>query len=137
MSYELIDHTADFGLHVKGNDANSLFVNAAHAMFDQITDTRWLKGIKTEHVQVKGNDWPDLMINWLRELLYLWTGKSLLVKVAVIDSLSKHQLSSTVKVDFFDPNHHVIKIEIKGVTYHQVLVRGDKEGWESKIFFDV
>jgi|TARA_B100001964_G_C13926597_1_gene462567 SHS2 domain-containing protein len=137
MSYELIDHTADFGLHVKGNDANSLFVNAAHAMFDQITDTLVLKGIKTEHVRAKGDDWPDLMINWLRELLYLWTGKSLLVKVVMIDSLSKYQLLSTVKVDCFDPNHHVIKDEIKGVTYHQVLVRGGKEGWKSKIFFDV
>ena len=137
MSYELIDHTADFGLHVKGNDANSLFVNAAHAMFDQITDTRMLKGKETEYVRVKGDDWPDLMINWLRELLYLWTGKSLLVKVVMIDSLSKHQLSSIVKADFFNSNHHVIKDEIKGVTYHQVLVRGGKEGWESKIYFDV
>ncbi len=137
MPYELIDHTADFGLHVKGSDVNSLFVNAARAMFDQITDTPVLKGIKTEHVRVKGDDWPDLMVNWLRELLYLWTGKSLLVKGAVIDSLSKYRLSSTVKVDFFDPKRHVITGEIKGVTYHQILVRGGKGGWESKIFFDV
>ncbi|MFQ5484505.1 MAG: archease [Desulfobacterales bacterium] len=137
MPYELIDHTADFGLHIKGDDPNSLFVNAASAMFDQITDTLVLKGTKRVHIRVKGDDWPDLMVNWLRELLYLWVGKSLLVKCAVIDLLSKQRLSSTVMVDFFDPNRHVITGEIKGVTYHQVSVKSGKEGWESKIFFDV
>jgi len=33
MQYKLIDHTADFGLHVFGRDVQDLFVNAAHALY--------------------------------------------------------------------------------------------------------
>ena len=38
MKYKIIDHTADFGLHVFGTDPQDLFANAARAMFELITD---------------------------------------------------------------------------------------------------
>ena len=31
--YKLINHTADFGIHVFGKDAEDLFTNAAFALF--------------------------------------------------------------------------------------------------------
>ena len=79
MKYRLINHTADFGIHVFGTDLKDLFTNAAFAMFDQITIFKDLQPEKELRIFVTGSDWPDLMINWLRELLYLWTGKERLV----------------------------------------------------------
>ena len=37
-SYKLIDHTADFGMQVFGSDSKELFINAALALFDVITE---------------------------------------------------------------------------------------------------
>ncbi|MGD9277832.1 MAG: archease, partial [Desulfobacterales bacterium] len=80
--YNLIDHTADFGIHVYGSDSKELFANAAWAVFDIITEIDQLLGLDSCHIEVSGDDWSDLMVNWLREVLYLWNGKELLVKKA-------------------------------------------------------
>jgi len=42
--YHLIDHTADFGIQVFGSDSQELFINAALALFDVITEMDVLKG---------------------------------------------------------------------------------------------
>jgi SHS2 domain-containing protein len=77
MKYRLIDHTADFGIQVFGADAKELFSNAALAIFDLITEVGSLKELNSMDISISGEDWPDLMINWLRELLFLWNGKEL------------------------------------------------------------
>jgi SHS2 domain-containing protein len=135
--YSLIDHTADFGIHVYGSDPKELFANAAWALFDLITEIDRLAGRDSCNIEVSGDDWPDLMVNWLREVLYLWNGKELLVKKARILSLSETQLCATVEFDPFNPGSHVIKTEIKAVTYHQIRVNSTPSGWEARIIFDI
>jgi SHS2 domain-containing protein len=137
MKYRLIDHTADFGIHVFGSDVKDLFSNAAFAMFDQLTIVNDLHLEKESKIHVTGSDWPDLMINWLRELLYLWTGKERLVGRVNIFSISEYELSATVKFDPYCSNRHAITTDIKAVTYHQIQVNKVANGWESKIIFDV
>jgi len=137
MKYRLIDHTADFGIHVFGTDLKDLFSNAAFAMFDQITIVKDLQPEKELKIHVTGSDWPDLMVNWLRELLYLWTGKELLVKHVDIQTLSEYYLTATLRIDPFKSDRHVITNDIKAVTYHQIQVNQIANGWESRIIFDV
>lgn len=137
MHYEIIDHTADFGIEVWGKDLKELFENAAYAMFDAITDTKELNALSEISVSVMGEDWPDLMVNWLRELLYLWTGKEQLVRIINITSISEYSLSANIKFDHFDPDRHSIKTELKAVTYHQIRVEKKDATWEAGIIFDV
>jgi SHS2 domain-containing protein len=137
MKYRIIDHTADFGIQVFGSDLKDLFSNAAFDMFDQITIVKDLHPEKELKINVNGSDWPDLMINWLRELLYLWTGKERLVGKVKILSIVEYKLSATVKYDTYKSDRHVITNDIKAVTYHQILVNQVAKGWESRIIFDV
>ncbi len=137
MHYKLINHTADFGIHVFGTDPVELFANAAFATFDMLTEIDSLESLKTTNLRVTGDDWSDLMVNWLRELLYFWNGKELLVKKVQILALSEKELSANVELDPFDPDRHEIKIEIKAVTYHQIQVSEGPKGWEAKIIFDI
>ena len=118
--YHLIDHTADFGIHVSGTNSKDLFANAAEALFDMITEIDSLTGHDSCHIEVFGDDWSDLMINWLREILYLWNGKERLVKSADITSLSENKLSAQVVFDSYDPDRHAINTEIKSIkTFRQ------------------
>ena len=137
MKYNLIDHTADFGIHVFGSDEKDLFANAALAMFDLITDLDTVTGSLKHAIQVTGEDWPDLMVNWLRELLFLWAGREMLVKKVEIQYISEKKLSASIHYDPFNADRHFIKNEIKAVTYHQIQVKPGPEGWEAKIIFDV
>ena len=135
--YELIDHTADFGIRVSGSDSRDLFANAAWALFDVITETEALTGNDSCRITVSGDDWSDLMVNWLREVLYLWNGKEKLMKSVQILSLSEKKLSAKIFFDTYLPDRHIIKTEIKAVTYHQVYVRHSPFGWEAGIIFDI
>jgi len=137
MNYKLIDHTADLGIEVYGTGLRALFENAGYAMFDIITDTNSLNALSETTLNITGEDWPDLMVNWLRELLYLWTGKGLLVEIIKVMSLSEYRLSADIKFDHFDPGRHLLKSELKAVTYHQIRVEQKDAIWEAGIIFDV
>jgi SHS2 domain-containing protein len=136
-SYRLIDHTADFGIQVFGSDPQELFTNAALALFDVITEMDVLKGRDSCIVKASGDDWSDLMINWLREILYLWNGREMLVKSVQILSLSENKISAKIYFDAYMPDRHTINTEIKAVTYHQILVKSSPSGWEARVIFDI
>ena len=135
--YKLIDHTADMGMHVFGLTAKDLFQNAAMALMDQLVESAGLHARQDRQIIITGNDWPDLMINWLREILYLWVGKALLVHSIQIESIAENNLSAFVRVDPFSTQRHVLKTEIKAVTYHQAQVLDTGSQWEAKVIFDI
>ena len=92
VHYELIDHTADFGVRIFGKDAADLFRNGALALTDLITDRPNAKSGRTCYIRVAGNDWEDLMVNWLREVLYLWSGKEMLLQDVTIESICENEM---------------------------------------------
>jgi len=136
-TYHLIDHTADFGIQVFGSDSKELFTNAALALFDVITEMDVLKGRHSFSITASGEDWSDLMINWLREILYLWNGREMLVKSVQILFLSENKISAKIYFDAYKPDRHIIKTEIKAVTYHQIQVKSSPSGWKAQIIFDI
>lgn len=137
MKYTLTDHTADIGLHVFANDPAGLFTTAARALFDVMIAADQVQGDCSLTLHVEGLDWPDLLVNWLRELLFLWTGKDLLVHQTLIHRIEPNMLVAEILVDPFDPSRHSVTTEIKAVTYHQVMVEQRVTGWEAKIILDV
>ncbi len=137
MAYELIDHTADIGICVTESTVKDLFEISALAMFEQIADTTNLAGSHTKDIHVKGIDRPDLLINWLRELLWCWTIDNCLVSRVVINDMDNDHLSARIAYDEFDPQTHEILKDIKAVTYHGVSVDQTDAGWQATIIFDV
>ena len=96
-----------------------------------------LKGDDSCTIRTSGEDWSDLMINWLREILYLWNGKERLVKSIRILSLSENKISAKIYFDAYIPGRHTVNTEIKAVTYHQVQVKSSPSGWEARVIFDI
>ena len=136
-SYRLIDHTADFGIHVWGDHPAALFENAAMATVNQVSDLKRIETTESISVSVDGVDWPDLMVNWLREILYLFNGRDLLAGRVAVDRICATHLDATLDIAPFDPQRHTIRQEIKAVTYHQIQVSRGSEGWEARVIFDV
>lgn len=135
--YTLLDHTADLMIRVTGTDLADLFKNAGLALFDLIFDSETLTTDEITEVQVNGDDPADLMVNYLRELLYLWTGKEKLVKMVDIVHISATAVSAQVSTDRYQPEHHEVLHEIKAVTYHQIDVRRTADGWQAEVVFDI
>ena len=137
MPYKRIDPTADCGIQVVEKDLKTLFENAGLALFDLIADISRVNPAIEYPVQVTGSDWADLMVNWLRELLYYWSGKELLVKEIAVVEISEFQLSARIRVEAFNAGQHRLNHEIKAVTYHRIQVTNTSTGWEAIVVFDV
>ncbi len=137
MTYRRMDPTADCGIQVFGEDLTALFENAGLALFDLIADISRINSGFEYPIQVSGSDWPDLMVNWLRELLYVWTGKELLVKEIEVTEILEYRLSATLRVEAFNAGKHRLNQEIKAVTYHRIQVTDTPTGWEAIVVFDV
>ena len=88
-------------------------------------------------VLVKGEDFPDLMVRWLGEILYLFEGENFIVHSIEIKSISPIQLKSTLSLSSFEPEYHRVLREIKAVTYHQISVDKTNDGWEARVIFDI
>ena len=135
--YRFFDHTADFGIEIFGDDAHHLFEEAAGALFDLIAGSGTVARGHQRTLEVSGQDWADLMVNWLRELLYLWNGESQLVRGVELLSLEKTRLHATVTSEDYDPQRHEIRNEIKAVTYHQIQVGPFEDGWRARVILDI
>ncbi|MGR3320113.1 MAG: archease [Candidatus Anammoxibacter sp.] len=147
--YELIDHTADLGILVFGNDLNHLFANAANALSDILTDKPKVEDVKTKEIIVTGIDLEQLMINWLQEVLYYYDVYSFLFKRFDVHEIitSKHEeeasspTSLTIKAtgfgEIFDHKRHSILTEVKAATYHQIEVKENNGKWQARIIFDL
>lgn len=135
--FRFLNHTADLGILVYGEDPGELFTNAAEAFFSIITDLHRV-GENTERiVRVESSHLEDLMVQWLAELLYIHDVEGLLFKKFSIEELDSGVLKARVRGEPFDESRHVIKTQIKAVTYHQIQVREEKGRWRARVIFDL
>jgi SHS2 domain-containing protein len=135
--YHAFDHTADLGLVITGASEADLFANAAYAVFDIITDLDRVEARETRRIVAEGDSREDLLINFLREILYLYNGERWLLKGLRIIQLSEKGLEAEVRGELFDSGKHEICKEIKAVTYHQAQVSQTPAGWTARVIFDV
>ncbi len=135
--YKTFDHTADLGLTVTGQSAEELYANAAVAVFDMITDLGRVKPRETRRIAVEGDSPEDLLINFLREILYLYNGERWLLREIRVTIIGDRGIDAEVFGEPLDLQKHEICKEIKAVTYHQASVRKLPGGWEARVIFDV
>jgi SHS2 domain-containing protein len=138
-NYKFFDHTADIGIEVTGQTAKVLFVNAAAALFDVMIENK--TGVvatkQQKKITVEGSDVSDLLINFLRELLYLFNGEQFITDNCEIIKFSNKELQARLTGESFNSTKHLIKTEIKAVTYSGLTVEKQKTGWKARIIFDV
>src|SRR5262245_37710642 len=69
--YETFDHTADLGLRIRAADLNTLFAEAAEALFSAVVeDLSTVRPERSLDVRLEGQDREYLLLDWLKALLY-------------------------------------------------------------------
>ena len=136
-NYELIEHTADVGIKVKGKNLKGLFKNTALAMFDIIAEKKDLKsqGQKKIKITQKADNLEELFINWLNELLSLSATKELIFSDFKINKLDEKNLE-TISIGG-DIKNYKVNTEVKAATYHELKIKKIKSGWQAEVILDV
>ena len=135
--FKILNHTADIGVVVYGRDLKALFENAGGAFFHLITDLRRVKSRIEKKIEIKGEPLERLMVDWLSQLLYLHDVENLLLNKFSVESVGEDGLKATAAGEPFQEGVHVIKTEVKAVTYHQIQVHQEDGGWRAQIIFDL
>ncbi|MEE9913852.1 MAG: archease [Deltaproteobacteria bacterium] len=136
--YKLIDHTADLGIEVTGRTKKDLFTKAALSLMDILVERKGTPSCgKEKALTMEGSDPADLLINFLREILYLVNGEALIVEDCNIQECSNQRLVAKLRVEPYNREKHSMKMEIKAVTYHGLSVEKTKSGWVARVIFDV
>jgi len=135
--YEFINHTADVGIKVWGESLESLFENTAYSMFDILTELDKVKAKKSLRVEIEGKRIDELLVDWLRILLYKFNGEEYLLREFNIEEISKKGLKAKVRGEKLNLSRHTLKTEIKAATYHGLQVKKTGQGWEAQVIFDV
>ena len=135
--YRLLDHTADFGLEIQAETPADLFRTAGLALTDLMTDRGSISPRHKARLHLQGEDWPDLMWQWLRELLSYWSIRRCLVADIAVADIRPGEIRARIQYDRFDPGVHELYREVKAVTYHQLTVVSGSGGWTARVFLDV
>lgn len=143
--FELIPHTADMKLRVYGATMQELFKNALIGMFQSIGPH--VPGCVKQHervvcaqlpcvheVEVTSPDREALLVDFLSEALYLSDVHNEAYLDAVIHELDDTHIKATIhgaKISGFDV------VEIKAVTYHDLVIKQVDSAWVAEIVFDI
>ena len=96
-----------------------------------------MKTRKLFKIKIKANDREDLLVNWLRDLLYKFNVENYLLKEFKVENIGDSSLEGKVKGEKLNLSHHTLKREIKAVTYNNPEVKKKDKYWEAQIIFDI
>ncbi|MBM3252883.1 MAG: archease [Candidatus Omnitrophica bacterium] len=134
--YKLISHTADIGVRVKGRTLKELFENSAFALFDIIADLERVKEKERFILNLTSGNQEELLHDWLRELLFQCNVNLFVCKKFQISKLNNTSIESTAVGEHIT-SKDVFKTEIKAVTYHNMVIKKEKNTWKTNLIFDV
>jgi SHS2 domain-containing protein len=135
--YETFEHTADLGLRVRAADLNTLFAEAAQALFAAIVEgPGTVVACQSLQLRLDGADREYLLFDWLRTLLYHFDADHLLLckfDVQVDDA----GLTATAWGEPLDRGRHELGHEVKAITYHGLRVEPAAGGWLAEVIVDI
>jgi SHS2 domain-containing protein len=147
QKYKLFNHTADIGCEIFGKTRKELFANGVTALFDLILDQKRDRGnclaaaLRTtweeKCITINGNGLEDLLINFLREVLYLFNGKKWVVINCRPVEINRELIVAQLQGEPYNLKKHSVKMDIKAITYHGLSIKKTTKGWKARVIFDV
>ncbi len=138
-----IEHTADLAIEVEAPSLERLFEGSAHGLTGVLVGAEagsdgGAPGRQAEwrELVLEAPDREALLVDWLRELLYIQMSEGLLVTAVEIGELAEDRL--TARAGLARPAAETpVERELKGVTYHDLAIGRRRDGWFARIVFDL
>lgn len=135
--YRLTRNQSELSVRVVGDSQADLFTNSAIALFDVMSDIEKIEVKERISLEVEGTDRDDLMVNWVRELLYLYQGSGYLLREFKIHEVKDTIVKAEVCGEKIDPDRHEIKQEIGAVATHKSRMQKTGSQWIAQVIFEI
>ncbi len=86
-------------------------------------------------INIEGNDWVSLFINWLNELIYYIDAKRIIFSNFIFTKILPHKIESK---GFYSDDQFILRgMEVKQVTFHNSLIEQNQNKYRGILLFDI
>ena len=135
--YRTVNRPSELLVKVSGKTQAELFANSAFALFDLMTDVVKIKLEENLPLEVEGVDRDDLMVNWMRELLYLFQGSGYLLREFQVHEVKEDYVRGEVGGEKYDPDRHEILRDIRSIAFQQSRIEKTGDQWIAQVIFEL
>ncbi|OQW57690.1 MAG: hypothetical protein A4S17_12445 [Proteobacteria bacterium HN_bin10] len=133
---------ADAAFEATGDSPSELCLAAAQALIETLADPATVEPGWSRPVSLRAVDLPDLLFDWLSELVYLKDADAVVfreVSPLVVDGRpgTEWSLTATVIGAPIDPARQELRADVKAVTKHLYDVRQDGAQWVARVVLDI
>jgi len=129
--FRYLEHTADLKFEAFGKTLSEALENAALAMFSAIVELNEIEIKSEKKIGFRYENVEDLVHDWLNELLFLfsvdgWLFKEFKVRV----NEGEKTFAGVARGEVYNQKKHRLELEIKAITYHDLVVEKIKHKGE-------
>jgi SHS2 domain-containing protein len=135
--FEILEHPSDLGIEARGTTLAEAFLHAANGLMSVIIGTSTIEARDRRVISLQALDRENLFVRWLSEILFLYDAEKFLTADAEFTSITETSLNATVIGQQYDASTHELKLDVKAITYHHLLVEKDGDIWRTRVFVDI
>ena len=113
------------------------FQNAAFGLMSIIAGSSKIESYERRSISILALDRENLLVRWLAEILYLYDAEKFLTADTKIERMNNTSLNATILGQQFDASKHELKLDVKAITYHQLMVEKIDGIWIARVFVDI
>ena len=127
---EYLDHMTDAYLRVKANTLKEAFELAGKGLVNTMYDIHQIEAKTRICIIAEGKDLENLLFDWLDKILLLMLIDRLVlseyeIKIIYDDQNCRFEIKGYGDGEEIDALKHELKVEIKGITYHEMKILED------------
>lgn len=135
MKYLFLEHTADVEFQAFGKSLNEVFENAALALFSAMYKGKVAKKVKKK-IKIDGGNKESLLYNFLEELLFLLDSENFFLSDVKV-KIDKNGNSLEAMIYGDNASNYEISLQVKAITYHDMLIESKDKKWIAQVVVDV
>ena len=138
--FRYLEHVTDAYIEAYGESMEEAFSYAAKGTVNVMFEIKDIQGTSKVDFRIEGVDYYELLFNWLERVHLLIAIDNQVIsnfelKISKLDS--KYQLTGSGMAETIDIIKHGYKIEIKGVTYHEMEILQQGNQYKVKFILDL
>jgi SHS2 domain-containing protein len=138
--FRYLEHVTDAYIEAYGDSMEEAFSYAAKGTVNVMFEIRDIQGTSKVDFWIEGVDYYELLFNWLERVHLLIAIDNQVISnfelmISKLDS--KYQLTGSGMAETIDITKHGYKIEIKGVTYHEMEILQQGNQYKVKFILDL
>lgn len=136
---EFLEHTADIKFRVYGNNLKDIFKNSAEALKKSICRKEKIKENIIKKIKVGGEDYENLLYEFLEELLYLLDANNFIFSEIKKIKIQKDKKELILDAEIIGDSAEKYKIsnDVKAITYNDMFVKKQKNKFIAQVVLDV